>query len=267
MSKYYLNVELNSETIMVVTSGKLSEIDKFIVKNNINNANDLYNIISDRIESKINNNDTIEFLIEYKHKGEIKQVPIVYKNDLVVFYKNNDDSEFIYNLIQKDDKFKNKFNEKYLNGILKIKEKNSILEYAKSYIKKSSYDNFKILYNALISRKKNNDLDGKSFENAEELEEALTEKVYSYSKRRKLFFDAYFFKKAIPNNKVVVNKYEYEDEFDNEMINDQLPDEYKVTEYKTRDELSHFDEENSLVKKKVINDVYPNQISVWDLKQ
>jgi len=79
VSKYYLNVSINDKPILTITSGELKKIDKFIIKNNICNVEQLYNHIKDDIKLDLNN-DSVEFTIDYKHGGEIKNKPLFYRD-------------------------------------------------------------------------------------------------------------------------------------------------------------------------------------------
>lgn len=210
---------LNDEIILTITSGKLNEVDNFIINNNIHNVEELYDYISHNIEQKLRD-DCIEFVIQYKYDGEIKTKPIVYKKELMNFRNCSNQADYIYKVLSKDTNFKEKFDTKYISELLNVNKKNSILTSASDYLHKFSYKTFSRLYNSLISRKKQTDLNNKVFETSEDLEYALNERKYSYTKQRNMYFDTYFWKQELPKTRLIVNNYEKEDEFDDQMKND-----------------------------------------------
>lgn len=270
MAKYYLNAMLNDKVFLTITSGKLNEIDKFIMDNNIQNVEQLYNYIKDSVPEGLNR-DCIEFVIQYKYKGEVKQKQLLFKNELMNFRKCNNKSLYIYELLYKDKNFKNKFDSKYINRILIIRNEASILTYTRDYIQNFNFDTFDRLYYSLISRKKDIDLSNKTFENSEELEYALNQRKYSYTTERDMYFDAYFWGKKLPVSKIIVNTFIKEDEFDEEMLYDQNPDTYRLYGKKIEDieseeilEIEKLKKNNVKKKEKKLIFENPKQLSFFD---
>lgn len=217
MAKYYLNVMLNDKTVLTITSGKLREIDDFIIKNNIQNAEQLYDLIKDDLKYSMKD-DCVEFAIEYKHSGEIRSKRLMFKNDLLSFRGCHNRESYIYDLIEKDKYFKIKFDAKYINRLLRINKKTPITDIAREYISRLNRDTFGNIYNSLVSKRQESNTRGKYFENSEDFEDAQNQRKYSYSMQRDMYFDAYFYNKTIPTNKVIVKDNEKYDEFEELML-------------------------------------------------
>ena len=264
VAKYYLNAMLNDNVILTVASGKLNDIDKFMVDNDIQDIEKLYDFIKDDIKERLNG-DCIEFIIQYKYNGEIKKKPVIFKKELLDFKNCKSKSSYIYDLLHKNKNFKNKFDSKYINRILIVKNESSILVSARDYLHNFSMDTFDRLYYSLISRKKEVDLSNQRFENSEELEYALNQRVFSYTMQRDMYFDVYFWNKQLPSVKIIVNNYKKEDEFDEEMLHDQNPDKY-IVNGRTIDDTEEFDVHNYqnkyiVQKRKRLKKENPNQLS------
>ena len=133
---------------------------------------------------------------------------------LIINKKEENNINNIYELLKRDKDFKNKFDSKYINSLIYMKTKTKVLDNAYDYLHEFSSKTFSKLYFSLVSRKKENDIKNKSFENFEDLEAALEERKYSYTKEREIYFMAYFWRKLYPNNKLIVNNSEIIDEFD-----------------------------------------------------
>lgn len=216
MAKYYLNVMLNDNPILTITSGKLKEIDDFLIDNDICNVEKLYEHIKDNINEKLCD-DYLEFAIEYKYNGEIKTKPVIFKNELKEFRKCDTKSDFIFKKLKQDKMFKEYFDRKYIERLAFYDVKISIWYKAMDYIHNFNCNSFKSLYNSLIVKKDRKALLNRTFENSEDLEQALTAKKYSYTTERDMYFAAYYFDKGLPERRITVTNIEKPYEFEEEI--------------------------------------------------
>ncbi len=217
VAKYYLNVMLNDNPILTITSGKLKEVDDFLIDNNICNVEQLYEHIKDNINEKLSN-DILEFAIEYKYNGEIKTKPLIFKDELVVFKKCDTKADFIFQKLKKDKMFKKYFDRKYINKFIPMDKKTPIYYTAMDYIHNFNFKAFDSLYHSLMYKRVKSNLGNKKFTNAEDLENAMTDKKYSYTTDRDMYFTTYYFDKGLPERRLIVSNiekpYELEEEIE-----------------------------------------------------
>jgi len=271
---------LNDKVILTVTTGKLNEVDNFIIKNKISKVNDLYDYISDNIEFDLND-DTLEFVIQYKHGGEIKNKPLLFSDELISFNKCDNKDTYIYELLVKDKRFKYNFDKKYINKLLNVTKNITLVDSARDYLYNMNQKTFSKLYYSLVSKKVEGNIKNKTYDNFEDLQNALEKRVYSYSKEREMYFDTYFWGKTLPINKIIVNNSEKIDEFDEQIkygsnvcerlrVNGVLYNEYvekneQIIDVNTEDYIENIVTDNKKsVKKKVKKRIDKNQLSFFE---
>lgn len=216
MAKYYLNVMLNDNPILTITSGKLNEIDNFIIDNDVCDVNNLYKLIENNIDENLSN-DVLEFAIEYKYDGKIKTKPLIYKNELKEFRKCDAKADFIFQAIKRDKLFKDYFDKKYIDKFIPMEKKTPLYYSAKEYKYNFSFNAFNDLYHSLMYKKVKTNLVNKRYNNAEELDQAIHDKKYSYTTERDMYFTAYYFDKGFPERKITVSNIEKPYEFEEEI--------------------------------------------------
>ena len=118
MSKYSLKIYFENGDSETITKGSLEEVDNFIIEKNINNVFDLFEYSTSRISKRVVGN--VIFKIEYKHKDQIKEKSIIYKDTLKSFRKNDYLSQNLYELLLKDNNFNKQFFAKYFKDFFII---------------------------------------------------------------------------------------------------------------------------------------------------
>lgn len=254
MSKYYLNIYCSNGNCETLAKGSLEQIDDFIIENNIDSVNDLYEYSTNKISKHIK--DNVQFKIEYKHKEQIKEKPILYRSSIKSFRKNDFISQDLHELIIKDSVFNKKFFAKYFKNILELDEVTPILKHISKYLKERSQANFNGFYYAYITKKKEKYQDNES--GCEEIKV-----IYSYTKKRDLFefMDTYQNGKA--DNRIFIKP---EDEFDELLFNDQNPDTGLIipTVEERTVEIDEEKEPKSVKRLRKTPKVHENQISLFD---
>lgn len=261
MAKYYLSAMLNGSPILTITSGKLKEIDDFIINNNFYNVESLFDYAKNYIDEELDNDDCIKFEIHYKNKGEIKTKPLFFEEELSDFYNSNE-LEYIYDLLSNDSEFKTQFDIKYVNQLVTIKRDTPISTIAHDYLHDFNHKTFSKLYNSLVSKRREDNRIVRVYNNNEELEMGERERIYSYTKQRDMYFDAYFWGKDLPSNKIMIKIDEYIDEFDDQMAHDPFPDQYRL--YGKRIEDIEFIFQKPKKKTKKLTYENPNQLTWFD---
>ena len=257
MSKYYLKLYLENGKTETLVKGSLEQIDNFIIKNNIKDINDLYEYCSISLSNYIVGN--IEFKIEYQYDEQTKQKPILYKESLQKFRKDDSHILMIHNLIQSNEKFKTEFYKKYFDSILKSKNEVSLFKYIINYIKKPNEKTFSEFYIAYITKKKSTEKEHNLDYTNGEIIELISSPMYSYTRIR----DFYTLVEKYINGKAISTIYiETENEFENLQIHDQNPD-TGLRGLKNDDEPEISDKKNvkRLKKNQKFNE---NQISFFD---
>lgn len=148
----------------IILSAPLKEIDKYIIKNNINTLLKLYQFID------CNATNIKQVLIVSKDNKKTR--PILYLDDLDIIY-NKDFLDNIYNLYVNDERFNNIFNNEILYPIINIKKDAKIKELAKNVI--TMYPRYSAFYSFYVEY----------FETKIEDEEDTLKTNFSYSKYRK----------------------------------------------------------------------------------
>lgn len=119
MKKYKLILSIDNEPIESLCSGSLQDIDNYILNNNINNSNELYNFINKNGQYS-ERTGTYKFEI-FSLGKPVEKIDLLYTNDIKIFKRklNNFielESE-IFKKITENLKFNDEFLKKFVNPL------------------------------------------------------------------------------------------------------------------------------------------------------
>lgn len=291
MARYDLSMH-NDKLQEVIKSGNLEKIDNFIYENNIESAEDLFNLVN-RYGNYDNWYGLVFFEITSPQDG-IKNRPIFYKDQINLVKEDNDIlKKLLLKNILSNKQFRQNFFDKILspkryakitknssNGIKTytspIAEKiNDFIEYDNRYWKKINSDEinsldkatlkekykgkFSKVYNSIIyvKRKHANLRKYAEFGELEEIEEMLD---INYSEKRKLVEFLLQYTNTLKSSSINISRI---DEFEELLIHDQNSDIDRIRNYNNSESDMVKVKKLSFVKETFIPKEY-QQISIFD---